>query len=71
MLSFIKKNADWFIIASHSFMLFFVMFISITDMDISGWLFIFLIVYVLLIVYGKVKKTKTFKRWCARFKIKK
>jgi hypothetical protein len=71
MISFIKRNADWFITACHSFVLFFAMFVSITDMDISGWIFVFFAVYSGGYAFCHFKKTKTFKRWRDRFKIKK
>lgn len=70
MISFIKKHAEWITVASHSFVLFFAMFVAITNMDISGWIFVFFAAYTIGVAYSYAKKTKTFKRWCARFKIK-
>lgn len=71
MISFIKKHADWIIIAFHSFVLFSAMLVSITDMDISGWIFVFFTLYVVWVVYDKVKNTKTFKRYLKKLNIKK
>lgn len=70
MINFIKKNADWIIIAFHSFVLFLAMFVSITDMDISGWLFVFFFVYALWVGYTHGKKTKTFKKFLNKAKLK-
>jgi len=70
MINFIKKHADWFIIAFHSFVLVFAMLVSITDMDISGWIFVFFLFYVLWVAYTHGKKTKTFKKFLSKSKLK-
>lgn len=71
MISFIKKHAHWITVATHSFVLFFAMFVVVTNMNISGWIFVFFASYVVLVSYSYSKKTKTFKKWCSHFKIKK
>lgn len=68
MISFIKQHSVWIITACHSFVLFFAMFVSITSMDISGWIFVFFAVYSSVYAFGHLKKTKMFKRFMARFK---
>jgi membrane-bound acyltransferase YfiQ involved in biofilm formation len=45
MLSFLKKYFDWFVIAFHGVVLSFALFVSITNMDISGWIFVFFVAY--------------------------
>lgn len=67
MISFIKKHADWFITAFHSFVLFFGMFVSITSTNISGWIFVFFAVYAIWVAYRQAKKTKTFKNFLNHF----
>lgn len=70
MISFIKKNLDWFIIAFHSFILFFAIFVLITHMDISGWIFVFFLVYTIGVFCVKIRNTKTFKSYLNKLNIK-
>ena len=71
MISFIKKHANWITVASHSFVLFFAMFLVIMNIAISGWILMLFASYVIWIAYSYSKKTKTFKKWCSHFKINK